>query len=180
MSSAFFCRPATPHSLADLIAADFCALFPWRGDWRRVAYLLTDLVTPHPLREGRQQRLVECVHRHSGAVAGIGAYGPTEFSSTTWQLYLAATLPEFRRQGVNEMLVRHRLAAIERERLPGQPLSVMASTRRRALFCCLGFDYLAPGANGAAVMIKHLPAPSAHHQEPPCAHSPLPSPLLLP
>lgn len=134
---------------AAIIREKFADLFTWR--------------TPQQVMRKVEQALDPSSGQHilvaevDGAVVAMAAYGTSTVSTSTWNLYLSATLPEFRGRGINRRLIRHRLNRIAQHCPPTAPANVLVSTRRVSTFEGWGFQQIAP--NGTTVlMVKHLPA----------------------
>lgn len=138
----------TPDHIEPIIR-DFLPLFPWR----QPAQILRKVY--QALDPTSKQHMLAAIDQNGHMVA-MAAYGLSTISQSTWNLYLSATLPEHRRQGINTRLIEARLAKIQATPRTG-PTNIMVSTKRVHLFKGWGFSPIAP--NGVTtLMFKHLEA----------------------
>lgn len=113
----------TIEPLDDIMTASICAgLFANQWPWRAGAQTERDIIAAAVGLSGDRALIA----RVGMNLAGIGLYGQAPWATGSWYLRTAATLPEFRRQGVHRALVTERLkriaAAIDR------PAAVYVST----------------------------------------------------
>lgn len=135
------------------VALDFEPLFPWHAPGAVLRQLL-DALDP-----SRQQH-VHVVRERSGRVVAMGAFGKAHASSRyVWQLYMTAVLPDYRGQGLHDVLVKSRLAAIEM--LANAPTFVLVSTRRVDFFKAFGFVPIDESLPETILILKHIAAPQA-------------------
>lgn len=138
----------TPEHIEPIIRA-FLPLWPWR----QPAQILRKVYQALDPTSG-QHMLVAL--DADGRMVAMAAYGTSTLSQSTWNLYMSATLPEYRGRGINTRLIEARLARIQQTNRSG-PANIMVSTKRVDLFTSMGFSPIAP--NGVTtLMFRHLGA----------------------
>lgn len=136
----------TPDHIEPIIR-DFLPLWPWR----QPAQILRKVY--QALDPTSNQHMLVAIDS-DGRMVAMAAYGVSTISQSTWNLYLSATLPDYRSQGINARLIEARIARIMQEQRHG-PTNIMVSTKRVHLFESMGFKPIAP--NGVTtLMFKHL------------------------